>query len=296
MHLKDFDTPAEHRWSELVPPRTALTFAAIWDPDEGMVTFSGARLLDSETADKGNANAQDKGFAHDSPCDVAFADDQSQVLTIDQYAFALYDDPPSYSNHGHHPYAYAYAEPLPSAGADSLAFARDALADAETCMDSHSCLTPGGLRVPQRSHDTIMPDSPAVASSMALASMANVPSRRTRLMNNPFRRSRDSHSSTPNSRRPDLRVHTDDEEYYEGRYCGERVVDSGASDVTDEGFFEDRRLTTGTFGSAPVLVEVNLVRDWLSCLLFRPRVLTEEPCLHCAKPCQRVHVLPRNFH
>ncbi|KAI0703325.1 hypothetical protein C8Q76DRAFT_632341 [Earliella scabrosa] len=226
MRLKDFDTPAEHRWSELVPPRTALTFAAIWDEEEGMVTFSGAHLLDSET-DKGNSNK----FANDSPCDIAFADDQSQVLTIDRYGIAIADDsPPTYPGH-----------PLPSAGADSLAFARDAMIDTETCMDSHSCLTPGGLRVPHALHTA--PDSPAVASSMALASLANVPFRRT-LMQNPFRRSRE---------RPDLRVHTDDQV----RYCDE-YVDSAGSDVTDEGFFEDRRLTTGTFGSAPVLVEVNL--------------------------------------
>ena len=241
MRLKDFDTPAEHRWSELVPPRTALTFAAIWDEEEGMVTFSGAHLLDSET-DKGNSNK----FANDSPCDIAFADDQSQVLTIDRYGIAIADDsPPTYPGH-----------PLPSAGADSLAFARDAMIDTETCMDSHSCLTPGGLRVPHALHTA--PDSPAVASSMALASLANVPFRRT-LMQNPFRRSRE---------RPDLRVHTDDQV----RHCDE-YVDSAGSDVTDEGFFEDRRLTTGTFGSAPVLVEVNLVRP-------RPYLTRAFPCPH----------------
>ncbi|KAI0747244.1 hypothetical protein C8Q80DRAFT_1104792 [Daedaleopsis nitida] len=228
MRLKDFDTPAEHRWSELVPPRTALTFAAIWDPEEGMVTFSGARLLDSET-DKSNKHA------NDSPSDVAFADDQSQVLTFDRYDIAIESDsPPSYSRCA-----------LPSAGVDSLAFARDALIDAETCMDSHSCLTPGGLRVPHNICNA--PDSPAVASSMALASLANFPSRRT-LMQNPFRRSRET---TP--RRPDLRVHT----HEQVRHCDEHI-DSAGSDVTDEGFFEDRRLTTGTFGTAPVLVEVNL--------------------------------------
>lgn len=39
-----------NRWSEVVPPKAALTFAALWDPDEGMVTFSGAALLESESS------------------------------------------------------------------------------------------------------------------------------------------------------------------------------------------------------------------------------------------------------
>ncbi|KAL4073609.1 hypothetical protein J3A83DRAFT_2577776 [Scleroderma citrinum] len=42
-------TDEEHRWSDVVPPKAALTFAALWDPDEGMITFSGARLLESDS-------------------------------------------------------------------------------------------------------------------------------------------------------------------------------------------------------------------------------------------------------
>lgn len=42
-------TEDEHRWSDIVSPKAALTFAALWDPDEGMITFSGARLLESDT-------------------------------------------------------------------------------------------------------------------------------------------------------------------------------------------------------------------------------------------------------
>ncbi|KAI0246343.1 hypothetical protein BJV78DRAFT_1286499 [Lactifluus subvellereus] len=38
----------QHRWSELVPPQTALTFVAMFDPAEGLLTFSGASLLPSE--------------------------------------------------------------------------------------------------------------------------------------------------------------------------------------------------------------------------------------------------------
>ncbi|PIL26884.1 hypothetical protein GSI_11064 [Ganoderma sinense ZZ0214-1] len=235
MFLKDFDTPVDRRWSELVPPRTALTFAAIWDEDEGMVTFSGAHLLDSETAEKGCPNR----MTNDSPCDVPFSDGESQVLTInDRFATAL---------SGSSPNCPGYAPP-PSAGADSLAFVRDAM-DTETAMDSRSYLGFGGRRAPPGIHYT--PDSPAIASSMALASLANIPFRRT-LMNNhhPFdRTNRDSRSSCPA-----LRGQNDEEL----RYCDAYDEDSSSDEVTDEGFFEDRRLTTGTLGSAPVLVEVNL--------------------------------------
>jgi hypothetical protein len=38
----------QHRWSELVPPQTALTFVAMYDPADGLLTFSGASLLPSE--------------------------------------------------------------------------------------------------------------------------------------------------------------------------------------------------------------------------------------------------------
>ena len=37
----------QHRWSELVPPQTALTFVAMFDPSDGLLTFSGASLLPS---------------------------------------------------------------------------------------------------------------------------------------------------------------------------------------------------------------------------------------------------------
>lgn len=39
----------EYRWPDAVSPKAALTFAALWDPDEGMITFSGARLLENES-------------------------------------------------------------------------------------------------------------------------------------------------------------------------------------------------------------------------------------------------------
>ncbi|KAN0136246.1 hypothetical protein V8E53_006106 [Lactarius tabidus] len=42
------DHQRQHRWSELVPPQTALTFVAMFDPSDGLLTFSGASLLPSE--------------------------------------------------------------------------------------------------------------------------------------------------------------------------------------------------------------------------------------------------------
>ncbi|KAN0119034.1 hypothetical protein V8E52_004481, partial [Russula decolorans] len=41
-------TQRQHRWSELVPPQTGLTFVAMYDPADGLLTFSGAELLPSE--------------------------------------------------------------------------------------------------------------------------------------------------------------------------------------------------------------------------------------------------------
>ncbi|KAK7685110.1 hypothetical protein QCA50_011949 [Cerrena zonata] len=72
--------PDTHRWSELIPPHTALTFAAIWDPSEGMVTFSGGSLLESDIADSDPCK-------HISPKEAY--DSQSQILTIDRLAFAM---------------------------------------------------------------------------------------------------------------------------------------------------------------------------------------------------------------
>ena len=71
------------RWSELIPPRTALTFAAMWDPVEGIITFSGGKLLESDLLEQIDSRLQ----LGDSPRDAC--DSQSQVLTIDRLALAL---------------------------------------------------------------------------------------------------------------------------------------------------------------------------------------------------------------
>jgi hypothetical protein len=61
----------DHRWSDVVPPNSALTFSAIWDSKEGMIAFSVSELQDSPEHESTNL-----------PLDIL--DDCSQILTIAQ--------------------------------------------------------------------------------------------------------------------------------------------------------------------------------------------------------------------
>ncbi|KAF4577153.1 hypothetical protein EYR36_005140 [Pleurotus pulmonarius] len=64
---------SNHRWSEVIPPDTGLTFAVIWDPEDGLLAFSGAELLGS------SANY----FPDSRPISPSEAlDGQSQVITL----------------------------------------------------------------------------------------------------------------------------------------------------------------------------------------------------------------------
>ncbi|KAI0044478.1 hypothetical protein FA95DRAFT_1574454 [Auriscalpium vulgare] len=63
------------RWSDLVPPQTALTFVALYDPGEGLLSFSGASLLPSTPAPACPARPSSTTFPSDG---------QSEVLTIDR--------------------------------------------------------------------------------------------------------------------------------------------------------------------------------------------------------------------
>ncbi|TDL21936.1 hypothetical protein BD410DRAFT_803770 [Rickenella mellea] len=65
----------DDRWSDIIPPETALTFAAIWDPDDGMITFTAADLFDMMKTPR-----PDKSV--DSPSDID--ERSSQVLTVDR--------------------------------------------------------------------------------------------------------------------------------------------------------------------------------------------------------------------
>ncbi|KAG1726024.1 uncharacterized protein EDB91DRAFT_1265092 [Suillus paluster] len=68
------DSP-DDQWSSISPAKSALTFAAVWDPEDGMVTFSGARLLDSTDEYESSSGAI-------TPPDVS-DDDFSQAVTVD---------------------------------------------------------------------------------------------------------------------------------------------------------------------------------------------------------------------
>ncbi|KAF5380124.1 hypothetical protein D9615_006285 [Tricholomella constricta] len=66
----------DNRWSDMVPPNSALTFAVLWDPEDDIVAFSGADLFDG-------LNDDDEGTqSPDSPTDAWDSDSYSQVLTI----------------------------------------------------------------------------------------------------------------------------------------------------------------------------------------------------------------------
>lgn len=64
-----------NRQSPVASPESALTFAAVWDPEDGMVTFSGTRLLDSSDENESSSGAI-------TPPDVS-EDDFSQAVTAD---------------------------------------------------------------------------------------------------------------------------------------------------------------------------------------------------------------------
>ncbi|KAI6003024.1 hypothetical protein EDD15DRAFT_1450528 [Pisolithus albus] len=68
------------RWSDAVSPKATLTFAALWDPDEGMITFSGARLLESD----GTLGIESRSCVH--------GDGASQANLCSQKAKPLLDE------------------------------------------------------------------------------------------------------------------------------------------------------------------------------------------------------------
>ncbi|KAI0275648.1 hypothetical protein BGY98DRAFT_1098701 [Russula aff. rugulosa BPL654] len=67
-------TQRQHRWSELVPPQTALTFVAMYDPADGLLTFSGASLLPSEPPTPPTLHMPSSSLdAPDTPTTTAFS-------------------------------------------------------------------------------------------------------------------------------------------------------------------------------------------------------------------------------
>lgn len=72
------------RWSPVVSPKSALTFAAVWDPDDGMVTFSGTHLLDS-------SDEYDSSSGAITPPDVS-DDDFSQTVAADHDGYTTSEE------------------------------------------------------------------------------------------------------------------------------------------------------------------------------------------------------------
>ena len=210
----------ERRWSEVFPPHTALTFAAVWDPVEGMITFSGAHLLDSEG---GN------GVAATRPLPKDAVDSQSQALTIDLLLHHINN---------------------PSAQNAQNAYERDPSAwvsDAQTDTDGiNSQFLPQWLGVPHGLSTGL--NSPAFASSAALTLMMptepDTPGMQQRYSN--ALRAAGGWIGGPNGVpfRP-MPAHKES-------------FDSDDT-VTDEGFFEGSYLPNASCGSLPVLVNLNLV-------------------------------------
>ncbi|KAJ8509518.1 hypothetical protein ONZ45_g8324 [Pleurotus djamor] len=65
------ETKSDHRWSEVIPPDSGLTFAVIWDPEDGLIAFTGAELLDSSANYANSPTSPSEAF-----------DNRSQVLTL----------------------------------------------------------------------------------------------------------------------------------------------------------------------------------------------------------------------
>ncbi|KZT18571.1 hypothetical protein NEOLEDRAFT_1152553 [Neolentinus lepideus HHB14362 ss-1] len=106
----------QSRWSDIIPPQTGLTFAAIWDPNDGMVTFSGPELQRFPEVDS------DTKSSIDQPTTVTL-DGQSQILTIDRLAM---------TNTVQNSAVWA----IESEGKGPFTFACDALMDMDGHMDA----------------------------------------------------------------------------------------------------------------------------------------------------------------
>ncbi|KAF9066960.1 hypothetical protein BDP27DRAFT_1329746 [Rhodocollybia butyracea] len=69
---------SEHRWSDVIPPKTALKFAVIWNSDSDLVAFSPIELENSDS------RTEDELFFNSSPLSPSPSDAYSQVLSFGQ--------------------------------------------------------------------------------------------------------------------------------------------------------------------------------------------------------------------
>lgn len=224
--MENPQTYDDYRWSELIPPHTALTFAAVWDPNEGMITFSGAHLLDSESGNR----LPPPCATNDSPRDAY--DSQSQVLTIDRLVSALAGGAP-----------------------DSAALAMeqeylDAQADADSYLPQWLGVPPGmGMAL----------HSPACASSVALASFPQQKEHRA-MMKACIERAQMAIAGRPTRpKHPLIRVETatatssDDSVTDEG-FCEARVGKTRAASMLLNLNLVSDRSSTRSHGPSPLLL------------------------------------------
>ncbi|CCM00453.1 uncharacterized protein FIBRA_02486 [Fibroporia radiculosa] len=191
--------PSDRRWSELIPPHTALTFAAVWDPVDGLITFSGAQLLDSEVCDRIAVYPQNGKSPRDA------LDTQSQALTIDMFTQAL-------SGRAAH-----YVVPCADKSEERIvpsSWACEAQTDTDTIMGSQ--FLPVWL-IPPPGMNTGL-HSPACASSAAVTALFHDPELRNV-----------NHWAPPKYRLADFgRSHMDDESISDEGFFEGRQLPSGS--------------------------------------------------------------------
>ncbi|KAJ3814078.1 hypothetical protein F5876DRAFT_73242 [Lentinula aff. lateritia] len=79
-------TPSEHRWSDVIPPKTALKFAVVWDSDD-LVVFSGGELLEDSRTEELLLGSP---LSPSDACSQAFSVGQSTMLLSDKSSTMLY--------------------------------------------------------------------------------------------------------------------------------------------------------------------------------------------------------------
>ena len=208
------------RWSDIIPPHGALTFAAMWDPEEGIITFSGGKLLDSDVCD---------GDIHHTHAPRDIQDGQSQVLTVDRLTLPL----PSSILVGPD-------GELRRAGAPTVTFATSALDDAQSEVDPY--LRYYRTYMPPRLGDATMHSAFDGEGAARKAGQR----RHVQVQLGTLGRQLYSVVAYPFGGRGERKSESEDSGY-------------ATMTDTDEGFFEEVPWTARSNTSAPMLVNLNLV-------------------------------------
>lgn len=251
-----------HRWSELIPPQTALTFAAMYDPTEGIITFSGGSLLDAGSPSSSCASTPSK-YSQDTYAPREAYDDQSQVLTIDKLAYAL--------SGGTRPNSAAMA--LEQGAGLPFTFVCEALDEGAASMvlnlDAYG------------SEEWKPPTKPATRQRPRTIRLGQ-PIGRLYVVNGPISPDSESSQEEDSDHQEDTnpqiewnylreignKLLTAAKTPFDGRRMFPQLRKCMSTENAreekqaeeDEGFFEDACLTAASFYTAPLLVNMNLVR------------------------------------